>query len=66
MWQVDDVSLFSLGAMRVKSCQQLQIARQLATGEGITSDERRKRRFLDNGNFPLEAFFGEWTAWIIS
>lgn len=65
-WQVDNVSLFSLGVMRAESCQQQQIARQVATGERVTSCARRLRRFLDNDNFPLEAFFSEWTAWIMS
>ena len=65
-WQVANVGLFSIGVMRAESCQQEQVARQIATGEKIESCARRWRRFLDNDNFPLAAFFGEWTAWIVS
>lgn len=65
-WQVENVSLFSIGIMRAESCQQEQVARQVATGEKVASCSRRWRRFLDNKRFPLSDFFREWTRWIIS
>lgn len=65
-WQVENVGLFSIGIMRAESCQQQQIARQVATGEKVESCARRVRRFLDNNRFPLQTFFMEWTAWIVS
>ena len=65
-WQVENVGLFTIGIMRAESCQQQQIARQVATGEKIESCARRLRRFLDNALFPLHAFFAQWTAWIVS
>lgn len=64
-WQADNVSLFSIGVMKAESCQQQQVARQVATGEQIESCARRWRRFLDNDSFPLQAFFSEWSAWIV-
>src|SRR5690606_6459575 len=64
-WQVDNVGLFTIGIMRAESCQQQQIARQVATGEKIESCARRLRRFLDNEQFPLQDFFTQWTAWIV-
>lgn len=65
-WQVENVSLFSIGVMRAESCQQEQVARQVATGEKVASCSRRWRRFLDNERFPLSRFFSEWTQWIVS
>jgi hypothetical protein len=65
-WQVDNVSLFSIGVMQAECCQQEQVARQVATGEKIASCSRRWRRFLDNDRFPLAEFFKEWTRWIES
>lgn len=65
-WQVDNVGLFTIGIMRAESCQQQQIARQVATGERVESCARRLRRFLDNNRFPLQAFFTQWTAWIVN
>lgn len=64
-WQVETVSLFSQGVIRAESCQQEQIARQVVCGERVESAARRLRRHLDNRRFPLEAFFGEWTAWVV-
>lgn len=52
--------------MRAASCQQEQVARQVATGEKIASCSRRWRRFLDNERFPLSQFFSEWTRWIVN
>lgn len=65
-WQVANVSLFSIGVMRAESCQQEQVARQVATGEQVASCARRWRRFVANERFPLTTFFTEWTAWVVS
>jgi hypothetical protein len=65
-WQVENVGLFSLGIMCAESCQQQQVARQVATGEKVESCARRWRRFLNNAKFPLRAFFKQWTAWVVS
>lgn len=65
-WQIENLALFSQGIIRAESCQQQQIARQVTGGERVDSAARRMRRFLDNANFPLEAFFSEWTSWIVS
>ena len=65
-WQVENVALFSHGVIKAESCQQQQIARQVACGERVESAARRLRRFLDNEAFPLAAFFEEWTRWVVS
>lgn len=65
-WQVENVGLFSIGIMRAESCQQQQVARQVATGEKVESCARRWRRFLDNQRLPRDAFFREWSAWVVS
>jgi hypothetical protein len=65
-WQVENVALFSQGVIKAESCQQQQIARQAVCGERVESTARRLRRFLDNKKFPLEAFFAEWSRWVVS
>lgn len=65
-WQQENVGLFAYGVIRGKSCQQLTIARQVCCGEQVDSTMRRWRRFLNNARFPLEAFFVEWTRWVLS
>ena len=64
-WQVENVGLFSYGVMMAESCQQQSVARQVSCGEQVDSTVRRWRRFLDNKAFPLETFFGEWTASVV-
>lgn len=64
-WQTENVAQFSLGIMMAESCQQQQVARQVATAEKIDSCARRWRRFLDNENFPLQSFFEDWTRWLV-
>lgn len=64
-WQIDNVSLFSMGIIQAESCQQHQVARQVATGERIDSCARRWRRFLDNEKFPLSQFFTQLTKWLV-
>lgn len=64
-WQTSNVGLFSYGVIRAESCQQQDIARQVSCGERVESSARRLRRFLNNSAFPLAAFFGEWTRWVV-
>jgi hypothetical protein len=63
-WQVENVALFSYGIIAAENCQQGTVARQVLCGEQVASTERRWRRFLSNQAFPLEAFLGEWVAWV--
>jgi hypothetical protein len=63
-WQVTNVALLSYGVIRAESCQQSQVARQVSCGEQVESACRRWRRFLDNGNFPLQAFVRDWIQWV--
>jgi hypothetical protein len=65
-WQVANVALFSYGVIAAESCQQETIARKVISGERVTSAARRWRRFLDNEQFPLEAFFEGWSRWVVS
>jgi hypothetical protein len=65
-WQGANVALLSYGVMKAESCQQGAVARQVSCGEQVDSTLRRWRRFLDNAHFPLERFFGEWVAWVVS
>jgi hypothetical protein len=64
-WQQANVALFSYGIIRAESCQQATVARQVSCGEAVESTARRWRRFLDNTAFPLEAFFREWSSWVV-
>lgn len=64
-WQHANVALFSYGVMRAESCQQGQIARQVNGAETIDSTLRRWRRFLANDSLDLEAFFAQWSAWVV-
>jgi hypothetical protein len=64
-WQSDNIALFSYGVIRAESCQQGAVARQVSCGEQVESTARRWRRFLHNGSFPLETFFGQWTGWVV-
>lgn len=65
-WQVESVGLFSYGVILAESCQQQSVARQVSCGEQVESAVRRWRRFLGNRGFPLTAFFGEWTKWVMA
>lgn len=64
-WQIANVALFSYGVIRAESCQQGEVARQVICSERLESTMRRWRRFLANVSFPLEAFFGQWIAWVV-
>jgi len=65
-WQVQNVSLFSLGIIHAESSQQQQIARQVATGERVDSAARRLRRFMGNDSIDMPTFFTEWTRWVMA
>lgn len=65
-WQLANVALFSYGVILAESCQQEEVGRQVSCGELVASTARRWRRFLDNGGFPLEAYFAVWTRWVVS
>ena len=65
-WQQANVALFSYGIVRAESCQQATVARQVSCGEAVASTARRWRRFLDNEAFPLQAFFEEWSRWVVA
>lgn len=65
-WQVENVGLLSYGVIRAENCQQQSVARQVSCGEQVESTVRRWRRFLNNGSFPLEAFFTSWTRWVMA
>lgn len=65
-WQQANVALFSYGIMCAESCQQATVARQVSCGEKVASTARRWRRFLNNEGFPLEAFFGQWSGWVVA
>jgi hypothetical protein len=65
-WQQANVALFSYGVMSAESCQQETVARRVSCGEAVASTARRWRRFLDNERFPLETFFAEWSAWVVT
>jgi hypothetical protein len=64
-WQRANIALFSYGVIRAESCQQETVARQVSCGEAVESAARRWRRFLDNTRFPLEAFFSDWSRWVL-
>ena len=65
-WQTANLALFGYGVIRAESCQQGAIARQVSCGERVESTARRWRRFLHNARFPLQAYFVEWVAWVVS
>ena len=65
-WQVANVSLFSQGIIMAQSCQQQQVARQVATAERVESCARRWRRFLDNDAIALERCFEQWSRWVLT
>lgn len=65
-WQRANVALFSYGVIQAESCQQGRVARAVSCGEQVESAARRWRRFLSNRQFPLEGFFREWVAWVVS
>src|SRR5215467_9619758 len=64
-WQRANLALFSYGVLKAESCQQGAVARQVSCGEQVESAARRWRRFLDNKAFELEAFFAEWSRWVV-
>lgn len=64
-WQQANVALFSYGVIEAESCQQGAIARAVSCGERVDSTARRFRRFLDNTALDLEAFFREWSRWVV-
>jgi hypothetical protein len=64
-WQRANVALFSYGIMQAERCQQGAVARHIAAGEALESTVRRWRRFLNNDQLPLEAFFQAWCGWVV-
>jgi Transposase DDE domain len=64
-WQQANVALFSSGIIRAEGCQQGEIARQVSCGEQVESTARRFRRWLDNQAVDLNAFFREWSQWVV-
>ncbi len=64
-WQRANVALFSYGIMRAESCQQGEVARQVSCGEAVESTARRWRRWLDNRRVDLNAFFRDWSRWVV-
>jgi hypothetical protein len=64
-WQQANVALFSYGVIKAEGCQQGEIARQVSCGEQVESTARRLRRWLDNRTVNLEAYFGQWSSWVI-
>jgi hypothetical protein len=65
-WQQANIALFSYGVIRAESCQQGAIARQVSCGEQVESTARRFRRWLDNRAINLNAFFCEWSRWVVT
>jgi len=65
-WQQANVAMFSYGIIRAESCQQATVARHVSCGEAVESRARRWRRFLNNAGFPLEAFFAQWSGWVVA
>lgn len=65
-WQQANVALFSYGVIQAEACQQGVIARQVSCGEQVESTARRFRRWLDNRSLQLDAFFREWSQWVVS
>ena len=64
-WQQANVALFSYGVIQAEGCQQGEIARQVSCGEAVESTARRFRRWLDNDTLDLNAFFREWSQWVV-
>lgn len=65
-WQQANVALFSYGVIQAEGCQQGEIARQVSCGEQVDSTARRLRRWLDNETVDLNAFFREWSQWVVT
>jgi len=65
-WQRANVALFTYAVIAAERCQQGAVARHASCGERVESTARRWRRFLDNEQFPLEAFFAEWVCWVVT
>lgn len=65
-WQQANVALFSYGVIQAEACQQGAIARQVSCGEQVESAARRFRRWLDNSAIDLNAFFREWSQWVVT
>lgn len=64
-WQQANVALFSYGVIQAESCQQGEIARQVSCGERVESTARRFRRWLANDTLDLNAFFSQWSRWVV-
>lgn len=64
-WQVENVALFSQAVVETESSRQSTLARHVICGEQVESAARRLRRFLSNKALDLNAFFTEWTRWVI-
>src|SRR5262245_44389985 len=64
-WQQANVALFSYGVIQAEGCQQGKMARQVSCGEQVDSTARRFRRWLDNRALDLNAFFREWSQWVV-
>lgn len=65
-WELANLALFTEGIVKAESCQQEQIARQVACGERPSSAARRLRRFIANQTMNIEDFFVDWTRWIVT
>jgi hypothetical protein len=64
-WQQANVALFSYGVMQAASCQQDEVARQVACGERLDSTSRRWRRWLANEAVASDQFFRDWSRWVV-
>lgn len=64
-WQVERVSLMSMGIIEAEHCQQEVVARQVAGGEQVASAARRWRRHLADERWQQGAFVAEWVGWVV-
>lgn len=64
-WQQQNVALFTYGVIEAESSQQGKIARTVSCAEQVESTARRFRRWLDNQAIDLNAFFAEWSGWVV-
>lgn len=65
-WQIENIALFTLGIIQSQSSQQDNIARQVICGERVESASRRLRRFIANDKVDMNAFFEDWTRWVVT
>lgn len=64
-WQVERVSVLSMGIIEAEHCQQGTVARQVTTGEQVASAARRWRRYLADERWDQARFVAEWTRWVV-